>query len=517
MSRDNFTKKTIETLKARVAHRCSNPNCRVPTSAPAEDNKVNNIGSAAHIFAASEGGPRPNNAISSEERKSINNGIWLCSNCSVDIDRDEKRYPPELLKKWKADAEAQARTELGQKLPSNTDAIDTVAAALTGMPKNIITLAISNVHQATEISLSQLDSRFHIKTQYIDGSTSIGIFAKENVPLALKVDAEYTQEYAKQHQMLIEHGSDVEISTNGLTIEGSKLFEEIIKEAGTFSISSPKKKAIQKLWLVQDDTNLIESFDDIRGEISWGTKSFTFNGSACDGIFSLSYNKEVNDGKQVTITMSLSTDSWEGLDIQHLPYFNKIFSFFDKMAEGWTLSTSLEIDGLNILNSKGMKVSTWDYVLDTNSFLHYVYRCKTIANRFNFQINYTSEISFTSDEHMNIVDIVEIIEEKKSFNFDNLAENASCTLLADDKCQNIEMLTNLTVPITIKMSQKVGETIKLFNEEFLLPPQIIYISGVLPKFHTSTKDIKPNDSVKIEWMPQDDFHCLISYNSNLDN
>tara|TARA_B100001059_G_scaffold170851_1_gene170894 strand:+ start:582 stop:914 length:333 start_codon:yes stop_codon:yes gene_type:complete len=102
---------------------------------------------------------------------------------------------------------------------------------------------------------------------------------------------------------------------------------------------------------------------------------------------------------------------------------------------------------------------------------------------------------------MNIVDIVEIIEEKKSFNFDNLAENANCTLLADDKCQNIEMLTNLTDSITIKMSQKVGETIKFFNEGFLLPPQIIYISGVLPKFHTSIKDIKPNDSVKIEWMP----------------
>ncbi|WDE08777.1 hypothetical protein SG34_033295 [Thalassomonas viridans] len=517
MSRDNFTKKTIETLKARVAHRCSNPNCRVPTSAPAEDNQINNIGIAAHIFAASEGGPRSNNAISSEERKSIDNGIWLCSNCSIDIDRDEKRYPPKLLKKWKADAEAQARIELGQKLPSNTDAIDTVTAALTGMPKNFITRAIPNVHQATESSLNKLDPRFHIKTQYIEGNTSIGIFAKENVPLALKVDAEYVQEFAKQHKMLIEHGDNVIISTNGLTIEGSKLFEEIMKEGGTFSISSPKKKAIQKLWLVQDDTNLIESFDDIQGEVSWGTKSFTFNGSACDGIFSLSYKKETNDNKQVTITISLSTDLWEGSDIQLLPYFNKIFSLFDKMAEGWTLSTSLEIDGLNILNSEGMKVSTWDYVLYTNSFLHYVYRCKTIANKFNFQVNYTSEISFTTDEHMNIADIVEIIEEKKSFNSDKLAENAHCTLLADDKCQNIEKLTNLTDPITIRMSQKVGDTIKLFNEEFFLPPKTVYISGVLPKFHSNPKDIKPNDSVKIEWMPQDDFHCLICYNSNLAN
>lgn len=42
MARDNFPKKVIEKLRARVAHRCSNPSCRVPTSGPSSDNKVNN-------------------------------------------------------------------------------------------------------------------------------------------------------------------------------------------------------------------------------------------------------------------------------------------------------------------------------------------------------------------------------------------------------------------------------------------------------------------------------------------
>lgn len=512
LGRDNFSKKTIDTLKGGVASRCSNPDCRVQTSAAAKDGKINSIGIAAHIYAASKSGPRANNSITSEERKSVENGIWLCSNCSIIIDRDEQRYPPELLQKWKADAEAQARAELGKQLPSENEAIDTVTSALTGMPKSFIASAISNVHKATEISLSQLDPRFHIKTQYKEGESFIGIYAKEDVPLDFKVDAEYANEYVDQHRQLIEHGRDVKISTNGLTIEGSNLFKEIMKDNGFLSILAPKKKATQKLWLVQGDTNLMESFDDIQGEIAFGTKSLTFNGSACNGIFSLSYKKEIEGDKQVNITMSLSTNSWEGSDIQHLPYFNKVFSLFDKMAEGWTLYTSLEIEGINILDSAGINVSTLDYVLDTNNFLHYVSRCKTIAKRFNFQVSYTSEVSFTAEEHRNIADIADIIGERKEYEARSLAKNATCIILADDDCKNISSLAEINEPIAIQIPQELGESIRLFNSEFNLPPQIIYMSGVLPKFHGDIQTIQAGEKVRVEWVPQDNFKCLVSYN-----
>jgi hypothetical protein len=65
-----------------------------------------NIGIAAHISAASPNGPRFNKELSSEERKSIKNGIWLCYNCSVLIDRDVERYTCSLLHKWKGETEA---------------------------------------------------------------------------------------------------------------------------------------------------------------------------------------------------------------------------------------------------------------------------------------------------------------------------------------------------------------------------------------------------------------------------
>ena len=57
--RDDFKADVKDLLAKRVGMRCSNPNCRRPTSGPQDaPEKALNIGVAAHIAAASKGGPR---------------------------------------------------------------------------------------------------------------------------------------------------------------------------------------------------------------------------------------------------------------------------------------------------------------------------------------------------------------------------------------------------------------------------------------------------------------------------
>jgi len=111
--RDDFDAKTKETLARRVGYRCSNPDCGRLTSGPQEDpTKAVSIGVAAHITAASEGGPRYVRGLSHEGRRSVDNGIWLCQNCAKLIDSDLRRYTPELLREWKRQAEERARDEI---------------------------------------------------------------------------------------------------------------------------------------------------------------------------------------------------------------------------------------------------------------------------------------------------------------------------------------------------------------------------------------------------------------------
>jgi hypothetical protein len=40
------------------------------------------------------------------ERKSIQNGLWLCRECGDIVDKDDSPFPPSLLHRWKSDHEA---------------------------------------------------------------------------------------------------------------------------------------------------------------------------------------------------------------------------------------------------------------------------------------------------------------------------------------------------------------------------------------------------------------------------
>ncbi len=111
--RDNFSKDTRDVLAKRVAVRCSNPGCRKVTTGPRSDEaRIVCIGVGAHITAASEGGARYDPTLTSEQRTSESNGIWLCQNCAKLVDNDGARYTVALLREWKRKTEAAIRAEI---------------------------------------------------------------------------------------------------------------------------------------------------------------------------------------------------------------------------------------------------------------------------------------------------------------------------------------------------------------------------------------------------------------------
>lgn len=103
-NRDDFTQATKNRLAKQARYHCSNPSCRQLTSAPTSDGaKDVNIGVAAHICAAASGpGARRYHAdMTHEQRKSHENGIWLCQDCAKAIDSDDPAFSEEVLHSWK--------------------------------------------------------------------------------------------------------------------------------------------------------------------------------------------------------------------------------------------------------------------------------------------------------------------------------------------------------------------------------------------------------------------------------
>ena len=112
-TRDEFSAEVKRSLAHRVGFICSYPDCNALTTGPsAESTKaINSSGMACHISSAA-GGPgarRFNPTMTSEERTSIENGIWMCYSHGHIIDNDEKRFTIDVLEKWKIIAELKAQ------------------------------------------------------------------------------------------------------------------------------------------------------------------------------------------------------------------------------------------------------------------------------------------------------------------------------------------------------------------------------------------------------------------------
>jgi len=126
--RDDFNKQAIDTLAKRVGVRCSNPGCRKLTIGPREEaHQIINIGVGAHITAASPVGPRYDPNLSSERRRSPENGIWLCQNCAKLVDNDPNRYTVGTLHDWKERAETAALSEVEGKITASSNIPDSLA------------------------------------------------------------------------------------------------------------------------------------------------------------------------------------------------------------------------------------------------------------------------------------------------------------------------------------------------------------------------------------------------------
>ena len=116
--RDEFSQDTKQVLAQRACLICSNPECHATTGGPQFDPaKALNLGVAAHITAASAGGARFDPSLSSEQRRSSQNGIWLCQNCAKKVDNDPVMHPTEILHAWKTVREFNARNLIGQTAP----------------------------------------------------------------------------------------------------------------------------------------------------------------------------------------------------------------------------------------------------------------------------------------------------------------------------------------------------------------------------------------------------------------
>ncbi|MFC1834118.1 hypothetical protein ACFL2Q_05210 [Thermodesulfobacteriota bacterium] len=154
--RDDFPQRIKDQLAKRVGYRCSRPECRQLTSGPSLSTpKAINMGVAAHITAASPGGARYDPSPNSEQRKSYDNGIWLCKHCADLVDKDAETYPVELLRDWKESSEHSAGQEahrLPQIVQDEIPPSEQQGHRLQSLPQKLEVEDLKNANLRVELS-----------------------------------------------------------------------------------------------------------------------------------------------------------------------------------------------------------------------------------------------------------------------------------------------------------------------------------------------------------------------------
>jgi hypothetical protein len=111
VKRAEFLSSTVRHLARSVNYHCSI--CDAPTAGPASrGGKSYTLGDAAHIYAASPGGPRPGRHLSTKDLQDYKNGIWLCVVCAREVDQNRYAWPPQRLRRTKKEAERRAADAL---------------------------------------------------------------------------------------------------------------------------------------------------------------------------------------------------------------------------------------------------------------------------------------------------------------------------------------------------------------------------------------------------------------------
>lgn len=87
-------------LFADSAGYCQNPACTTSLFLDVGEDNIH-IAEMAHIFSATDGGPRTKSSLTKEERGQFTNLILLCANCHTTIDKAEDAFPDDLISSWK--------------------------------------------------------------------------------------------------------------------------------------------------------------------------------------------------------------------------------------------------------------------------------------------------------------------------------------------------------------------------------------------------------------------------------
>jgi len=115
---------------------CQNPACRIKLFEAHMDG-ASSVAERAHVIGKKSGSPRALRNREQQDLDVLENLILLCSRCHTEVDQNEERFPAALLRRWKAEHEAEIAAALGADLCDSRATLNKILANLLAHNRDI--------------------------------------------------------------------------------------------------------------------------------------------------------------------------------------------------------------------------------------------------------------------------------------------------------------------------------------------------------------------------------------------
>jgi hypothetical protein len=311
---------------------CSKPGCGIHTGGSnAEQTSHAWVHNVAHICSAAPGvgAARYDPDQTEAQRKSHENGIWLCANHATIIDSDEKNYSVELLKSWKKQAQKRSNDMLGQPSFSQSELNRAIHAAVGHHKSYEIThesgpVVIESLN-AYQARLAELDDRLNFHTTASANMIRHVVTAKEGTSptIGLRFSKEVSAEINDKLIRLQRRGESFIVHSGDFSFSGSALFEAFNVYNPNFLLEVlPTKKAVEtSVYLVAGGKQIL--FANFESELKGGVDAFSVQGSGLNGLFSLTFSID-SLTKEVGLVFNSSIGGWLGQDLRNVQHYSKM-------------------------------------------------------------------------------------------------------------------------------------------------------------------------------------------------
>lgn len=517
--RHDFPESTKRLLREHVANLCSKPDCQILTVASKIDGcSSSSVGVAAHICAAAPGGPRYKQEQTKEERKHYDNGIWLCTTCSRLIDVDDDSFSEELLRDWKRQALVFARGNLGkQLLPKDeieskalTNTLDYVSGKDSIFAANVPSKMVGFIDD----HLNQLDSRFAVQTDVVNGTTLRNIIPlTSDASFSISMNKSDGEEFQSNLESMRETGKPVKLSSESFKLTGSKLFEALGNhEGGSKELlikPSAKKISVDLYALSHSDQIYLGSFKGQQVSLRDGLK---FDARAFNKLIDISCFCDLSKPSKpkFTCNFTINTSLWVGKSINRLPFFNKILMAKEVLQSGGGLSIGLELEegeATRPLRVEEGSQEQLEFFSEFGDLIHIIECYKQITTKFKLKEPIFDDFEFSTKDYDTLTYVSSLLAGEEI-----VVGNTISTFNFDTSIEEYEKILE-------GREAGVANELKLCKKEFL--PEIFGVDLKSLRFERTYFDmdidaIVDGDKVKLSFIANENSRAVSSISVSVD-